>query len=153
MEPTDDDSDSGAGGPFLASFLDRYGDGDVDKQQAKQKPLAAAIQEISDGEDVWSGADTPEATGAPADAMPADGIVEDQHFLDVADYVGGLKARLDKLASATSALVKHAQLTGSVLMEFARVVVDLDETEAKAKAVFGTPGGVQWTDEIGRAHV
>jgi hypothetical protein len=65
--------------------------------------------------------------------MPADGIVEDQHFLDVADYVGGLKARLDKLASATSALVKHAQLTGSVLMEFARVVVDLDETEAKAK--------------------
>ena len=115
--------------PFLASFLDRYGDGDVDKQQvfpssyqhlpmqhtclytfiicnlyeyafiihgfhrtthgrapqlkhsrvqciivhydvtrrhatrylerrqAKQKPLAAAIQEISDGEDVWSGAE------------------------------------------------------------------------------------------------
>ena len=72
--------------------------------------------------------------------MPADGIVEDQHFLDVADYVGGLKARLDKLASATSALVKHAQLTGSVLMEFARVVVDLDETEAKAKPCSAHPG-------------
>lgn len=75
MEPTDDDSDSGAGGPFLASFLDRYGDGDADKQQAKPKPLAAAIQEISDGEDVWSGADTPEAGVVPmaAPGAPSDG--------------------------------------------------------------------------------
>ena len=73
--------------------------------------------------------------------------MEDQHFLDVAEYVGKLKGRLDKLSSATSALVKHAQLTGSVLMEFARVVVDLDETEAKAKAVFDTPtNGVEWTN-------
>ena len=72
--------------------------------------------------------------------------MEDQHFLDVAEYVGKLKGRLDKLSSATSALVKHAQLTGSVLMEFARVVVDLEETEAKAKAVFETPAGVEWTN-------
>ena len=86
-------------------------------------------------------------SGAPASqGAPGDGIVEDQHFLDVAEYVGKLKGRLDKLSSATSALVKHAQLTGSVLMEFARVVVDLEETEAKAKAVFETPAGVEWTN-------
>ena len=43
--------------------------------------------------------------------------------------------------------MKHAQLTGSVLMEFARVVVDLDETEAKAKAVFESgSNGVEWTN-------
>ena len=113
---------------------------------AKTSPAVNDASPPEPAADSLPGADTPGATGTPADDMPADGIVEDQHFLDVADYVGGLKARLDKLASATSALVKHAQLTGSVLMEFARVVVDLDETEAKAKAVFGTPGGVQWTD-------
>lgn len=105
------------------------------------QPAATASQSGPTG-DVLLGSGAPASQG-----LPGDGIVEDQHFLDVADYVGKLKGRLDKLSSATSALVKHAQLTGSVLMEFARVVVDLDETEAKAKAVFESgSNGVEWTN-------
>ena len=104
------------------------------------QPAATTSQSGPTG-DVLLGSGAPASQGAPGD-----GIVEDQHFLDVAEYVGKLKGRLDKLSSSTSALVKHAQLTGSVLMEFARVVVDLEETEAKAKAVFETPAGVEWTN-------
>ena len=107
-----------------------------------EQPAATASQSGPKSGDVLLGSGAPASQGAPGD-----GITEDQHFLDVAEYIGKLKGRLDKLSSATSALVKHAQLTGSVLMEFARVVVDLDETEAKAKAVFDTPtNGVEWTN-------
>lgn len=107
-----------------------------------EQPAATASQSGSKSGDVLLGSGAPASQGAPGD-----GITEDQHFLDVAEYVGKLKGRLDKLSSATSALVKHAQLTGSVLMEFARVVVDLDETEAKVKAVFETrTNGVEWTN-------
>lgn len=67
---------------------------------------------------------------------PSDGIVEQQHFLEVADYVTKLKLRVDKLLLATSALVKHSGYTASVLAQFAAVVSDMDEAEAKAVSLF-----------------
>lgn len=69
-------------------------------------------------------------------AGPSDGIAEKQHFLEVANYISTLKLRVDKLLLATSALVKHSAHTSGVLMQFAAIVSDLDEAEAKATALF-----------------
>jgi sorting nexin-1/2 len=54
----------------------------------------------------------------------------------VADYVSRLKLRVEKMLLATSALVKHSAHTAGVLMQFAAVVCDLDQAEARATAVF-----------------
>jgi hypothetical protein len=84
----------------------------------------------------------PAANGAGFDAnaatahAPADGISESAHFLEVAEYVAKLKARVDKLLLATSALVKHDTLLGTVMMQFAAVVSDLESTEARACLAF-----------------
>ena len=74
--------------------------------------------------------------GAPGASAPTDGILESQHFLEVAEYVSKLKGRVDKLLLATSALVKHSAHIGSVLMQFAAVVSDLEETENRAARGF-----------------
>jgi len=99
--------------------------------------------------------------GAPGATAPTDLILETQHFLEVAEYVSKLKGRVDKLLLATSALVKHSAHTGSVLMQFAAVVSDLEETENRAARGFhetrqalatssrddATPElKIQWTD-------
>ena len=73
---------------------------------------------------------------APNVSAPSDGIVETQHFLEVADYVSKLKQRVDKLHLATSALVKHSQHTSATLMQFAATVTELEEAETKAIAAF-----------------
>jgi sorting nexin-1/2 len=105
--------------------------------------------------------------GAPGATAPTDGILETQHFLEVAEYVSKLRGRVDKLLLATSALVKHSAHTGSVLMQFAAVVSDLEETENRAARSFhearvaaaaassassagsqtsGAESKIQWTD-------
>ena len=78
---------------------------------------------------------SPQHAGPNASA-PSDGIVETQHFLEVADYVSKLKQRVDKLHLATSALVKHSQHTSTTLMQFAATVTELEEAETKAIAAF-----------------
>ena len=78
---------------------------------------------------------SPQHAGPNASA-PSDGIVETQHFLEVADYVSKLKQRVDKLHLATSALVKHSQHTSATLMQFAATVTELEEAETKAIASF-----------------
>ena len=78
---------------------------------------------------------SPQHAGPNASA-PSDGIVETQHFLEVADYVSKLKQRVDKLHLATSALVKHSQHTSATLTQFAATVTELEEAETKAIASF-----------------
>ena len=78
----------------------------------------------------------PSQHAGPNASAPSDGIVETQHFLEVADYVSKLKQRVDKLHLATSALVKHSQHTSATLMQFAATVTELEEAETKAIASF-----------------
>jgi|MDSW01.1.fsa_nt_gb hypothetical protein len=91
----------------------------------------------------------------PGAAAPPDGVVESQHFLEVAEYVTNLKGRVEKLLVATSALVKHSRHTSAVMMQFASVVGDLAEAEAKATegAIFaagddaeGGQRAIRWTE-------
>lgn len=65
-----------------------------------------------------------------------DGILETTHFLEISEYVSKLKGRVDKLLLATSALVKHSSHLGTVLMQFAAVVSDLEENEQRAASAF-----------------
>jgi sorting nexin-1/2 len=72
--------------------------------------------------------------GSPS--APSDGILETQHFLEVAEYVAKLKGRVEKMLLATSALVKHSAHIGGIFLQFAAVVSDLEEMEDRAARRF-----------------
>lgn len=65
-----------------------------------------------------------------------DGIVEDARFVEIGEYVGELKQRVDALLEATTAVTKHHAGAAAAATAFAAACADLDDAELRACANF-----------------